>query len=61
MQASSGNIDQEFSRDDNHYLIFHEYSAFGPGDGEHLQAIRDFISDRTDSARPPIEILHAIW
>ena len=60
-QAATGNINQEIYRDDNRYLIFHEYSAFGPGEGQNLQAIRDFISNRTDQARLPTEKLHAVW
>ena len=60
-QAATGNIHQEVYRDDNRYLIFHECSAFGPGEGQNLQAIRDFILTRTDQACPPTERLHAVW
>jgi hypothetical protein len=61
-QAARGNIiDTEIYRDDNRYLSFHEYSAFGPGEGQNVQAIRDFILNRTDQARLPTERLHAVW
>jgi hypothetical protein len=55
------NISQEISPDDNRYLIFHEYAGFEPGDGKHMQTIRDFISDRTDPVLPPPERLHVVW
>jgi hypothetical protein len=60
-QTATGNINQEVYRDDNPYFIFHEYSAFGLGEGQNLQAVRDFISYRTDPARRPTERLHAVW
>jgi hypothetical protein len=60
-QAATGNINQEIYQDDNRYLIFHEYSALGPGEGQNLHAIRDFISHRTDPGRLPTERLHAVW
>jgi hypothetical protein len=60
-QAVKGSINQEVYQDDNRYLIVHEYSAFGPGEGQNLQAIRDFILDRTDQSRLPTERLNAVW
>jgi hypothetical protein len=60
-QSVTGNINQEIYRDDNCYLISHEYSAFEPREDQNLQAIRDFISNRTDHARLPTERLHAVW
>jgi len=45
----------------NRYLIVHEYSGFEPGNGQGLQAIQTFISDRTDPNRPPAEKLDAVW
>jgi hypothetical protein len=57
----SGNINQGISGDDNRYLIFHEYSAFEPGDDQSSEVIRDFIVYRTDPSRPTAERLHAVW
>jgi hypothetical protein len=54
-------INRKISQMDNRYLIVHEYSGFEPGDGQGLQAIQKFISDRTDPNRPPAERLDAIW
>jgi hypothetical protein len=45
----------------NRYLIVHEYSGFEPGNGQGLQAIQTFISDRTDPNRLPAEKLDAVW
>ena len=54
-------INQEIVPEDNRYLIFHESSGFGPGDGQNFQAIRDFIASRTDQGRANSERLHAVW
>lgn len=35
--------------------------ACGPGDGQNLQIIRDFISYRTDPGRSTADNLHAVW
>ena len=60
-QAGPGkpDINNEILPEGNHYLIVHEGLGFGPGDN--LQAIRDFISYRTDPGRAHDERLHAIW
>jgi hypothetical protein len=50
---------QRDSTEGNRYLIVHEGLGFGSGDN--LQAIRDFISYRTDPGRANDERLHAIW
>ena len=59
--ARAHNINFAFRPDDNHRLIVHECSGFESGDAQGLQAIRDFISTRTDPNRPPSERLHAVW
>ncbi|KAI0293731.1 hypothetical protein B0F90DRAFT_1761003 [Multifurca ochricompacta] len=55
------NINFEFRPEDNRYLIVHECSGLEPGDAQGLQAIRDFISSRTDASRSSPERLHAVW
>jgi hypothetical protein len=60
-QVVLGNINQEYSRDENSYLVFHECSGFGPGDDKNLQCIREFILYRTDPERSTAERLHAVW
>ena len=54
-------INHEIHPKENRYLIVHEYSGFEPGDGQGLQAIRDFISCRTNPSCADAEKLHAIW
>ena len=54
-------INLEFYPEDNRYLIVHEYSGFGPGDTQSLQAVHDFISYRTDRGRSATERLDAVW
>jgi len=54
-------INFEYRPDDNRYLIVHECSGFEQGDAQGLQAIRDFISTRTDQSRSALERLHAVW
>jgi hypothetical protein len=60
-QARAPDINFAFRPDDNHRLIVHECSGFEPGDIQGLQAIREFISNRTDPSRALLERLHAIW
>ena len=60
-QARAPDINSAFRPDDNHHLIVHECSGLEPGDAQGLQAIRDFISTRTNPNRPASERLHAIW
>ena len=61
-QAAPGRgINHEIQPEDNRYLIVHESSGFGPGDGHNLQAIRDFISYRTDPSRASDERLNVVW
>lgn len=54
-------ISPEFYLEDNRYLSVHEYSGFGPGDTQNLQAVRNFISHRTDRGRSATERLDAVW
>ena len=54
-------ISHEIVPEDNRYLIVHESSGFGPGDGQNSQVIRDFITSRTAQGRVNSERLHAIW
>jgi hypothetical protein len=54
-------INYEIHPEENRYLIVHEYSGFEPGDIHGLQAIRDFISYRTDPSRSSAERLHTVW
>ena len=54
-------INLEFCLEDNCYLSVHEYSGLGPGDTQSLQAVRDFISYRTDRGRSATERLDAVW
>jgi len=54
-------INFEVIPQDNQHLIVHESPAFEHGDFSSFQAIRDFISYRTDSDRPALERLHAVW
>jgi len=63
LPAASGrsDINHEIVPEDNRYLIVHEGSGFGPGDGQSSQVIRDFITNRTDQGRANSERLHAIW
>jgi hypothetical protein len=59
--ARAPDINFAFRPDDNHHLVVHECSGLEPGDAQGLQAIRDFISTRTDPGLTPSERLHAIW
>ncbi|KAH9014628.1 hypothetical protein EDB85DRAFT_860137 [Lactarius pseudohatsudake] len=56
-------INVEFRPGDNRYLIVHEYSCLDSqaSNSQDLQAIRDFITHRTDPSRSPSERLHAVW
>ncbi|KAI0285732.1 hypothetical protein BC826DRAFT_110579 [Russula brevipes] len=54
-------INFEYRPDDNRYLIVHECSGFEQGDAQGLQAIREFVSTRTDQSRSALERLHAVW
>ena len=54
-------INLAFRPDDNHHLIVHEYSGLEPSDAQGLQAVREFITNRTDPNCAPAERLHAIW
>ncbi|KAI0285605.1 hypothetical protein BC826DRAFT_115306 [Russula brevipes] len=54
-------VNVEYRPDDNRYLIVHECSGFEQGDAQGLQAIREFISTRTDQSRLALERLHAVW
>jgi hypothetical protein len=54
-------INREIVPEDNRYLIVHESSGFGPGDGQNSQVIRDFVTDRADQGLANSERLHAIW
>jgi hypothetical protein len=60
-RARTFDINFPFRPDDNHRLIVHECSGLELGDAQGLQAIRDFISDRTDPSRAAQGRLHAIW
>jgi hypothetical protein len=57
----SADINHEIHPKDNRYLILHEYLGFEPGDVQGLQAIREFISYRTEPSRSAAEKLHAVW
>jgi len=53
-------INHQMVPQEGHCFIFHESPGFGPGDGQNLQAIRDFITNRTDQDRANVERLHAV-
>jgi len=55
------NLQLEFQPEDNRYLIVHECSGFEYGDSQSLQAIRKFISHRTEPSRSTWERLHVVW
>jgi len=63
MLAAPGkpDISRGIHPDDNRFLVVHEGPGFGPGDGQNLQAIQDFISNRTDPSCSNAERLHAVW
>jgi hypothetical protein len=61
MAPGRADINHEIHPKDNRYLIFHEYVGLGPGNVQGLQAIREFISYRTEPSRSAAEKLHAVW
>ncbi|KAI0245737.1 hypothetical protein BJV78DRAFT_262384 [Lactifluus subvellereus] len=57
----NADINVGFSYPDNSRLIVHECPGFEPEYAQNLQAIREFITGRTDANLPLSETLHAIW